>query len=107
MDGAIAMNLIQRIVDRGQDFCPRKSKTPTLGDVLTDPKHTEIIFVTTSGSAGQTLRLEADIESVHSGAVGKYQIGHTRLFENDRRNKRVEITTVDIERYQTNWRSYY
>ena len=100
MDAAIAMNLIQRIVGRGQDFCPRKSTTPTLNGVLADPKHTEIIFVTPPGSAGQNLRLEAEIESVHSVAAGKYQVGHTRLFQNDRRNKRVEITTVDIERYK-------
>ena len=96
----MAMNIIQRIVGRGQDFCPRKSKTPTLNDVLDDPRHTEIIFLTTPD--GQARRLEAEIESVQCGVMGKYQIGHTRLFEDDGRNKRAEITTVDIERYERN-----
>ena len=101
MHAAIAMNLIKKIVGREQDFCPRKSTTPTLSAVLAVPKHTEIIFITTPN--GLKHRLEAEIEAAYveeEGAKGKYQIGHTRLFANDRRNKRMEITTVDIERYE-------
>ena len=100
MDASIAMNFIQRIVDRPADFCPKNPKTGTLSEVLLDPKYTEIIFVTPRAGR-ETLRLEAEIESVKSGPIGKYQIGHTRLFQNDWRNKRVEITTVDIEKYET------
>jgi hypothetical protein len=95
------MDLINKIVCRESDFYPRKSTTPTLGDVLALPKHTEIIFVTTPD--GRKYRLEAEIESAYmaeKGARGKYQIGHTRLFANDGRNKRMEITTVDMERYE-------
>jgi hypothetical protein len=107
MDAAIAMNLIQKITSRDQDFCPRKSKTNSLSDVTLDPKHTEIIFITLP--KGQTLRLEADIENVFMEKVEegvhkvyrKYQLGTIRLFQNDQRNKRVEVTTVDIERYQS------
>jgi hypothetical protein len=96
MDATIAMNVIRRIIDRESDFCPRKSTTATLSDVLADPKHTEIILLTTPD--GLNRRLEAEIESVQWATMGKYQIGQTRLFENDRRNKRIEVTTIDIER---------
>lgn len=93
MDAAIAMNLIKKIIGRVKEFCPRSGKISSLDDVLADPKHTEIIFVTTPD--GLNYRLEAEIESVESEAAGNFQIGQTRLFANDRRNKRMEITTID------------
>ena len=96
MDPLIAKNVVQRIVGRSKDFTPRNSKTPSLGDVVHNPRHTEIIFIVAPGD--RHIRLEAEIESVQYGALGKYQIGHTRLFTDDGRNKRVEITTSDIER---------
>ena len=96
MDASIAKDVVQRIVDRHQDFSPRNSKIPFLKDVIHSPTHTEVIFLRTPDN--QNLRLEAEIESVQYGALGKYQIGHTRLFMDDGRNKRAEVTTIDIER---------
>lgn len=106
MDAALTMNLIQKIVSREEDFSPRRSNTLSLGDVLANPRHTEIIFITLPNGPH---RLEAEIESVQfgGGAAGKYQIGHTRLFENNGRNKRVEMTIVDIERYDIALRSRF
>jgi hypothetical protein len=97
MDAEIAMNVIKRIVGRRQDFAPKNSQTASLDDVMKNPRHTEIIFVSTAEDREQ-LRLEAEIESVQFGAMGKYQIGHTRLFGDDARNKRAELTTMDIQR---------
>ena len=98
MNAVIAMNLIKMIVRREQDFCPRKSTTFTLSAVLAAPNHSAIILVTTPDGPK---RLEAEIETAYvsnPGAKGKYQIGHTRLFASDHRNRRMDITIVDIER---------
>ncbi|KAG0649800.1 hypothetical protein D0Z07_3535 [Hyphodiscus hymeniophilus] len=97
MEAEIAINLIQKIVRRRQDFAPKNSRTASLDDVINNPRNTEIIFISTAEDREQ-LRLEAEVESVEFGALGKYQIGHTRLFADDARNKLAEITTMDIER---------
>ena len=106
MNAALTMNLIEKIVHRVTEFSPRRSRTSNLSDVISEPKNTEIMFITTPEGP---FRLEAEIESVQfgGGGVGKYQIGHTRLFENNGRNKRVEMTVVDIERYEVHLPSQF
>jgi hypothetical protein len=95
MDVASAVKAIQTIVGRPQDFCPKKSVTSTLSDVQLNPRHTEIVFITTSRSGGQDLRLEAEIDWTQTTQYAQgpyqthYQIGTTSLFHDDRRNKHV------------------
>jgi hypothetical protein len=98
MDATMIMKTIQTIVSRPADFCPMKSRISNLNDVQLAPKHTEIIFVRTND--GQELRLEGEIDSAFDGGPGKHQFGSTRLFRDDQRNKRVEVTTIDIGRYR-------
>ena len=102
MDASIAMTLLQRIVSRGQDFCPKSSHLESLSHVQLRPKHTEIIIIVSPD--GQSLRVETEIELVYKHEANgntnnTYQLGTTRLFRNSDRDKRVEVTTVDIERY--------
>jgi hypothetical protein len=47
-------------------------------------------------SQGVPIRVEGDIDRNYDG---EYQMGSYRPFWNNRRNKHLEITTVDIERY--------
>jgi hypothetical protein len=56
-----------------------------------------IIFVNIPD--GENLRIEAEVDSTRQDGLGQYQIGSTRLFRDNNRNKRVEVTTLDIERY--------
>lgn len=104
MDASIAMNLLQKIVSRDQDFCPKSSNLMSLYEVQLYPKYTEIIFVISP--SGQSLRVETDIEVVYKHeadgitVIRTCQLGTTRMFEDNHRNKRVEVTTVDIERYR-------
>jgi hypothetical protein len=56
----------------------------------------EIIFVNIPD--GENLRIEAEVDQATENGLGQYQIGTTRLFRDSRRNKRVEVTTIDIER---------
>jgi hypothetical protein len=55
-----------------------------------------IIFVNIPD--GENLRIEAEVDYTLEHGLGQYQIGSTRLFRDDRRNKRVEVTTLDMER---------
>jgi hypothetical protein len=88
-------------------FMPFHSRIFDLKDV--EPRHIEIIFIQPEN--GQKLRLEAEIDYLSEvdtkqnmfeagTATGQYQIGATKLFNDDRGNGRVEITMVNIERYE-------
>ena len=83
-------------MDWPERFCPLDSRVIGLKDV--EFKHTEIIFVQTPD--GESLRVEAEVDKVLESVKGQYQIGTIRLFKNDRRNKCVDITTIDVERYE-------
>jgi hypothetical protein len=56
-------------------------------------KFTEVIFLDTSA---QKLRVEAEID-VLSESQGEYQVGATRYFNDGERNKRLQMTVVDVE----------
>jgi hypothetical protein len=62
-------------------------------------KDTEVVFITTS--TGQKLRIEAEIDRIFDSTTDEYQIGAINLFHDNQRNKRVEITTIDVERCET------
>ena len=85
---------MDKIVNSPHQFCPVESRTPSLQDI--QPKHTEVIFVTIGG---QKLRIEADLDLVFESKRGQYQIGTTRAFYDNQRNRRLEVTTIDIEWY--------
>jgi hypothetical protein len=91
------MKTRQKIVDWSERFRPLESRIIGLKDA--EFKHTEIIFVKTPD--GANLRVEAEVDMVLESVKGQYQIGTIRLFKNDRRNKHVDITMIDIERYET------
>jgi hypothetical protein len=106
MDGFFATKIIQQILESPELFNPVQSQVYHLQDVV--PQHTEIIFIQPKN--GRKLRLEAEIDcalggeqkSFESGnGTGQFQIGTTKLFYADTRNKRVDITTVDITRYES------
>ncbi|KAF7915619.1 hypothetical protein EAE99_010132 [Botrytis elliptica] len=59
------------------------------------PKFVAILIV--QNSSGQMFQIEADIDTVYGG----YQCGVVKVVEEERRNKCVEIVTVDIE--QVDW----
>jgi hypothetical protein len=90
----LAAKMRQRIVESPHYFCPVQARIPSLEDIK--PKHMGIIFVNIPD--GENLRIEADVDYTLEGGLGQYQIGTTQLFRDDRRNKRVEVTTLDIER---------
>jgi hypothetical protein len=93
-DATLAPKMIQKIVGSPHCFCPAQARIINLEDV--QPKHTGIIFVNVPD--GENLRIEAEVDYTSEDGLGQYQIGTTRLFRDDRRNKRVEVTTLDIER---------
>lgn len=96
-DAAIATKAMQKFVQSTELFLPAESRMEALKDVT--PVHSEIIFVTIRG--GQTLRVEADLDSMLDDKGNKttgYQTGTVRLYHNNNRNKRFETTTIDIGR---------
>ena len=97
-NATIAMKTREKIVDWPERFCPLESRIVGLKDV--EFKHAEIIFVRMPD--GANLRIEAEVDKVLESVKGQFQIGTIRLFKDDRRNKRVDITMVDVERYEKN-----
>ena len=91
-DGAFATKLIQSIVKSPEIFRPVKPRYRQLRDV--EPKHTDIMFVEIDGCE---VRIEADVDECASeNGRGQFQIGHTKIFHHNQRNKRVEITTTTV-----------
>jgi hypothetical protein len=95
------------ILESPEKFDTSDTRNSQLQNV--EPKHTIIFFVKPNNDA-RFLRLEGEIETTFEGEPGKqklfepgtgtgqYQIGTTNLFYADTRNRRAQITTVDIER---------
>jgi len=97
------------IVSDPEMFCPKDARIFKLQDVA--PKHTMVMFLRKEDVA---IRVESAIDHApgfeeSSGwekgkhAVtyfnpGSYQMGTTHPYYNNRRNKRAEITTVDIQK---------
>ena len=90
-------------------FCPKDARVFNLKDVT--PKHTMVMFLRTSDVH---MRVESAIDYApgfeessgwekgkHGSKVfntGSYQVGTTYAYYNNKRNKRADITTVDIQR---------
>ena len=94
VDPSTVINLIRKIVDWPEVFCPAESQVSELVEV--QPRHTMALFLDLHG---ESLRAEVDID-LPSDDTNKrpYQTGTWRLMRTDGRNKRVAIATVDIER---------
>lgn len=58
-------------------------------------KDTEIVFFT---RRGVPMRIEAELDRVSEYSTLSYQVGTTRLFQDHERNKRVRVTSVDVEK---------
>lgn len=61
-------------------------------------KHTGVMFV--SLPTGEAVRVEVDIDTIYVDTSGtrEYQYGGYRVFKDDDRNKRLDITTIDVEK---------
>lgn len=93
-DPTLAAKMLRKIIESPSTFCPVQSRIPSLQDV--NPRHMEIIFVNIQD--GDNLRIEAELDCAFESDSDQYQVGTTKLFRDDRRNKRVEVTTLDFER---------
>lgn len=91
-----------------KEAIPKKEETPAEdhyrpvgGNVacLEDVKwrDTEIVFVSRPGLQ-TTYRLEADIDHDYDDETDHYNIGTTRFFYDNRRNKMMDITVIDVEK---------
>lgn len=99
LEGAgIADNVMKRILAWPSRYKPVEGSVDRVEEV--NFKNTEIIFVSVGGvgSNGQALRIEADIERIHTRKEDEYQIGTRRLFKDNAINKKLEITTIDVEK---------
>ncbi|CAD6446474.1 fce0e70d-13b0-4d60-914a-a50e0cb76599 [Sclerotinia trifoliorum] len=65
--------------------------------VLADVKPKHVAIFTVQNSSGEMFHIEADVDKTHGG----YQCGEVKVMEEERRNKCVEIVTIDIE--QVDW----
>lgn len=54
--------------------------------------HTAVIFVTTGGE--NAFRLEAGFDKL---GEREYQLGDSKLFHDNQRNKRMEVAMIDVE----------
>jgi len=109
MDGNFATRLMKDIVNAPEIFCPKDATVFKLQDVV--PKHTMVMFLRIKGLQ---MRVEAAIDhapgfeessgwekgkhTVTYFKSGSYQMGTTYPYYNNKRNKRAEVTTVDIQR---------
>jgi len=90
------MALKGKIVGWPERFLPVSSRARSLEEVTF--KDTVIIFVVPRN--GEPLRIEAEVDRrfEEGKEEGEYQIGTTRLFKDNQRNRLAKVTTVDIER---------
>jgi hypothetical protein len=93
-DAGTAKQLQKRIVSWRELF---ESAKPRQGLQDAGYDHTLVIF----GSVGQErpLRIEAKIEDLHEAeSTQEYQLGTIHVYEDNSRNKLMELTTIDVER---------
>ncbi|RDL42028.1 uncharacterized protein BP5553_02007 [Venustampulla echinocandica] len=90
-DPIAALTLKAQILSMPSQFCPTEGPTFLLEGV----GFQDIVCLFFNTSQGIPIRVEADIDR---NMDGDYQIGATKAFRNNRRNKHIEIITIDIER---------
>ncbi|CZR61112.1 uncharacterized protein PAC_11008 [Phialocephala subalpina] len=92
-DANVIRPLIHKILDWPERYKPADGKLRSLQEV--GFKDTEIVFFETSDGP---FRIEAEIDRLDETKEGEYQAGATRLFKDHNRNKRIRVTTVDVEK---------
>ncbi|KAM0309833.1 hypothetical protein ABEW05_004919 [Botrytis cinerea] len=93
VDPRVVIHMMADVKSKLNKFMVWSSTDYDLQDVK--PKFVAILVV--QNSSGQMFKIEADIDTVYGG----YQCGVVKVVEEERRNKCVEIVTVDIE--QVDW----
>jgi len=109
MDGNLATILMKDIVSDPETFCPKDARVFNLRDVV--PKHTMVMFLR---NRDVQMRVESAIDhtpgfeessgwekgkhAVTHFKPGSYQMGTTYPYYDNKRNKRAEVTTVDIQK---------
>jgi len=94
---AVALRMALKIVNMPDRFRPASGRILSL--IAVPAKHSEIFFVKTR--RGDDFRVEADIDARYDEEVPgleEFQVGSYNVFRNDRRDKRIELSTVDPER---------
>lgn len=100
----VATALTEEIHASASVFQPVSPKFLTLKDVKS--KDTEILFLNTpsgylrlEAALDRATEVESRVEVKENGKeFGDYQAGTISMFEDNRRNKRAELTTMDLER---------
>lgn len=81
--------MMEKVKSKSNDFMVYSASDYVLADV--QPRHVAIFIV--QNSSGEMFQIEADIDKAFDG----YQCGAVKVIEDERRNKCVEIVTIDIE----------
>ncbi|KAJ8061314.1 hypothetical protein OCU04_010377 [Sclerotinia nivalis] len=89
VDPLIVKYMMNKVKLNSENFKVWSGTDYVLADVK--PKHVAIFIV--QNSSGEMFHIEADIDKTHGG----YQCGAVKVIEEERRNKCVEIVTIDIE----------
>lgn len=99
--GIVAFKMAHKIVGLPDRFRPASGRVLSLREV--PAKHTEVLFVTTR--RGDEFRIEAEIDARYDEGTDwseEFQVGSYNVFRDDRRDKRVELSTIDPERQEIN-----
>lgn len=91
-DASIAILLRAQILNWKSRFHPADNQTDRIEDVKF--RDTEVIFMSLKGN--RFVRVEAEVDRIFGG--NEYQLGTTQQFDDSKRNIRLDITTVDIEK---------
>ncbi|KAE9377173.1 hypothetical protein N431DRAFT_555423 [Stipitochalara longipes BDJ] len=93
----VAYSMARKIVNMPDRFRPASGRVLSL--LAVPAKHTEIFFVKTR--RGDDFRVEAEIDARYDEEISsleEFQVGSYNVFRNDRRDKRIDLSTVDPER---------
>lgn len=97
----IAILMMRKILDWPERYGPVNGDQSALEQV----KFTNSLCLLFRTSQGVPVRSEADFDRVEAneehGDPGIYQLGATRHYWDNRRNKHLEMVTIDIERYES------
>jgi hypothetical protein len=91
----IATKLRQRIIEWPKCFIPVGGNVKDLTGVK--QKDTEIVFVEKAGT-DVSYRIEAEIDHTHDEGFDHYNVGSIKFFYDNRRNRMMSITTIDLEK---------
>lgn len=91
----LATKLKQRIIEWPSKFIPVSGNVADLADIK--QKDTQVIFIQKAGT-GLAYRLEAEIDHNSDEGIDHYNVGTIRFFADDKRNRMMSITNIDLEK---------